>query len=205
MKTMAITPAAVFVMVLVLVLAQASASAEEIRTVSPDKTVVFTVVHDDGGVTCRLAVDGNEVIKSIPVAITIDGTEYPGKTAIGSAEKRSINREIIPTVPTITAKIRESCNETLVQFKGPVVLRIRAYNDGAAFRWESRIKKDQVTINSEKLAFTFAGDYNLYWPEPNGKGFISHQENGFKRQPISKAPAGRSACVPLLVDPGGKR
>ena len=203
MKTMVITLAAV--LVLVLILAHGSAPAEEIRTVSPDKKVVFTVVHGDGGLTCRLSADGKEVIKSIPVAITIDGTEYPGKTAIGGSEQRSIDREIIPTIPTITDKIRESCNETLIQFKGPAALRIRACNDGAAFRWESQIKKDQVTVNSEKLAFTFAGDYDLYWPEPNGKGFISHQENGFTRQPVSKVPAGRSACVPLLVDPGGKR
>jgi len=45
----------------------------------------------------------------------------------------------------------------------------------------------------------------LYWPEPNGKGLISHQENGFKRQAASKAPVDKIACVPLLVVPGGKR
>ena len=42
----------------ILVLVQASTLAEEIRTVSPDKTVAFTVAHDDGGLTCRLPKQG---------------------------------------------------------------------------------------------------------------------------------------------------
>jgi len=189
----------------VLAVAHAGALAKEVRTASPDKTVVFTVMHGDGGLTCRLSAGGREIIKSIPVSITVDGTEYPAKTGIKASQRRTINNKIIPTVPTIASEIREYCNETLVEFDGPAALRVRVYNDGAAFRWETRIKKDLVTVNSEKLAFTFADDYKLYWPEPNGKGLISHQENGFKHQPISKASETRFACVPLMVDPGGKR
>jgi alpha-glucosidase len=184
------------------VLATTAVRAKEMQTASPDKSLVFGLSCDDGKLSGNLSVDGRRVIESIPMAITIDGVEYPGKGGIKGATPRIVDQEIVPTVPTVSSTIREQCNETLVQFDGPVDLRIRVYNDGAAFRWESRINKDEVIVNSETLAFGFAQDYPVYYPAPLRKKYFTHQENHFLHLPLSKVPAGPT-CVPALFELDG--
>ena len=189
----------VAVLVSVLFMAMGCTESQEISTVSPDGTLGFVVAKADAGLACRLTVDGQEVISSIPVSITIDGIEYPGAAEIIDAKKVVIDNEIIPTVATVSSKIQEKCNETLISFGGPVSLRVRVYNDGAAFRWESDIDKD-VTVNSEKLAFNFANDYKMYYPIPNGRPPFSHQESKYEHVKVSETVGNKLSCVPFLVE-----
>lgn len=193
-------------LVLFFLIAQGCFASNEVSTLSPDGKLGFFVDKGPEGLTCRLTVDGKEVISSIPVSITIDGVEYPGAAKIGATQHRTnYNNEIIPTIPTISSKINAPCNETLISFGGPVLLNIRAFNDGAAFRWVSNIKKD-VTVNSEKLSLNFAKDYKMYYPIPNGGKFFSHQESRFEHLKISETKGKKTACVPVLVElDGGKK
>lgn len=182
-----------------VLLAHANSLGEEILTTSPDKTIAFRLVHDDGALTCRLAIKGKEVITDIPISITIDGVEYPGAFGIKDSEQNHIQNSVMPTVSTIKASIQESCNETVVQFDCPMALRIRVYDDGVAFRWESQFKKEEVIINSERLSFTFAKDYGMYYPIPNGEGFMSHQEGPLLHTNLCQTADLKPACVPVLV------
>jgi len=194
-----------FTIVLSLILlAHATSGAEDILTLSPNKAIAFRLAHGDGSLAYRLAVEEKEVITDIPASITIDGVEYPGAFKVRSIVQNNIRNSVTPTVPTIKALIQESCTETLVQFDCPVALRIRVYDDGVAFRWESQFKKKEIIINSEKLSFTFAEDYDMYYPIPNGKGFFSHQENTFKHTHLSRTADLSPGCVPLLVECGRK-
>ncbi|MBI9017640.1 MAG: glycoside hydrolase family 97 protein [Phycisphaerae bacterium] len=189
----------------ILFLMQIPVMGQNSRIISPDGQLAINIAYENSTLSYGLTIDGKEIIKCTPISITIDDKEYPGKTTIKNVTCKSIDNEIIPTIPTITSKIDESCSEALVQFDGPVALRIRAYNDGVAFRWESKIDKPQVIINSEQLSFNFAQDYNIYYPVPNGQGFFSHQENMFEHIKISETATLKAGCTPALVDIGNER
>ncbi|MEM9446704.1 MAG: glycoside hydrolase family 97 catalytic domain-containing protein [Verrucomicrobiota bacterium] len=179
--------------------------AEEVLTRSPDKTITFHLAHSEKSLVGRLAKERREIITGIPISITIDGVEYPGTFKVKSSEQKHIRNSVTPIVPTIKDLIEEACTETLVQFDCPVALRIRVYDDGVAFRWESQFEKDEVTVNSERLSFTFAEDYPVYYPIHKGEGFFSHQENYFKHSVLSQTKDLITACVPLLVELGRKQ
>lgn len=172
---------------------------------SPDGSIVFFLDNSDYGLKCQLFVDDKLVIK-IPMAITIDGVEYPGAAEIKNSRGKIITKKISPTVPTVTSKIKQQYNEILVNFiESPVSLRYRLYNDGFAYRWESDIDKE-VTVNSEKLPFNFGKDYKMYYPVPNGRPPFSHQESRYEYSKISETKGKKLSCVPFLVElDGGKK
>jgi alpha-glucosidase len=178
---------------------------ETLWTKSPDNALAFGLVHNEGLLSGRLMVDGKEVVSDMPIAITIDGTEYPGQTKIQDTETSSVQNTITPVVPTIRSSIKESCNQTLVQFDAPVALRIRVYNDGIAFRWESQLDKKEILVNSETFSLHFAEDYPIYFPKTGGRGFSSHQEALFNHTRLSKTKGLATAAVPLLVELDGDK
>ncbi|MCF7955724.1 MAG: glycoside hydrolase family 97 protein [Phycisphaerae bacterium] len=190
---------------ILMVLVQGCSVSQDVRTFSPNGMQQFAVEKGNDGLAYRLTVDGREVMSSNDISITIDGVEYPGTAKIKDIQRIAINSEIAPTVSTVSSKIQEKCNDTLIDFGDSVTLRVRVYNNGAAFRWESRIDKD-VTVNAEKLGFTFAKDYQMYYPIPNGGNFFSHQESSFEYLKIPETAGKKMACVPVLVElDGGKK
>ncbi|WP_372807337.1 glycoside hydrolase family 97 catalytic domain-containing protein [Pontiella sp.] len=184
----------------VAALASPAAQAKAYTTSSPGKTIAFAVNPTGEGIVGSLTIEGRRVVDCVPMSITIDGVEYPGKNGIKKVSTSVIDREVVPEVPTIAGRIHERGNETLVRFDGPVDLRIRVYDDGAAYRWESRIDQDEVIVNAEELALAFAEDVQAHYPIPEPRGFYSHQERRFSRIPLSAAPQGQPVSPPLLVE-----
>ena len=189
-----------FILLLTLLLTPVIAAPVSIT--SPNGT--HTLKISDAGATVSYSIEsgGKAVIAPTPISITINGITHPEDSSIHDLEQRKIQREVKPVVPTIASSLTESCNEGGVIFKGGVTLRLRAYDDGVAFRWETELAEEDVTVDSEQLAFSLAGDFPLYFPESNGEGFFSHQENLFHRKQVSNTKDMKVACVPLLVDRG---
>ncbi|MBW8016990.1 MAG: glycoside hydrolase family 97 protein [Planctomycetes bacterium] len=192
------------VLVSIFLMVQGCSPVREVRTVSPDGTLELAVEKGNDGLAYRLTVDGIEVMNYDDISITIDGVEYPGQAKIKDIKRTAIDNEVIPTVATVSTKIQEKCNDTLIGFDGAVALRVRVYDDGAAFRWESNIDKN-VTVNAEELGFTFAKDYQTYYPKPSVREFFSHQECMFEHLKISETADKETVCVPVLVELDGDK
>lgn len=175
--------------------------AAEIITSSPDGKIDLIVTGQSKGLFFSIKLDGKAVIADSPISITIDGKAYPADCNTMQAKKTVIDKRIVPAVSTITSDIREFCNESLIDFPGPVSFRVRVYNDGAAYRWESDIDKAEVIINAENFTLNFAADVNAYYPSPPGRGFFSHQENSFRYMKLSRIRARQKvAAVPALFE-----
>ena len=191
---------------LFIVFSTGPAWSETYITSSPDNNVQFELNYSGGELTYKLYEQGSQVISETPLAIVINEKQYPGESAVTDVKRHVINNEIKPTVATVRATIKEYANETLVTFGNQSAIRVRVFNDGAAFRWETSLAEEEVIVQSEQLAFNFAKDYALYWPSPNGEGFFSHQENMFEHKSVSKVLSTVSpASGPLLVDRGNGR
>jgi alpha-glucosidase len=180
--------------------------ADTYLTKSPDNHLQFELSYELGQLTYQLYDRGTLVIDRTPISITIDGEEYPGGANVKATKRQTIDNDIRPTIPTVRSIIKEHANETLVTFTNKSAVRVRVFNDGAAFRWETSFSDKQVVVNAETLGFNFANDYQLYWPSPNGEGFFSHQESQFEYKLASKVLSNVSqASGPLLVDRGNGR
>ena len=178
-------------------------SAETYLTKSPDNSLQFQLDYEGGELAYQLYDNGALVIDKTPISITIGERQYPGKATVESVKRRTLDNDIKSTVAAVRSVIREHANETLIAFDNKSAIRVRVFDDGASFRWETSFKNKQVIVNKESLAFNFAHDYSLYWPSPNGQGFFSHQENQFEYKLASKVlPNVSQASGPLLVDQG---
>ncbi len=188
---------------IVLAVAAHAVHADEYRVVSPNGRNILTVTRTDTGVHYAVRRDGKEIIRPTPIAITIDGKALPGDAAVADVQSQTLDETVTPVVPTIGSALREHCRESRVAFACGVALRLRAYDDGVAFRWESSLGQKAIVVDGEALAFGFRKDFAVYFPKPNGEGFFSHQENEFDRRPVTKCAGLPAGPVPALLELGG--
>jgi alpha-glucosidase len=71
---------------------------------------------------------------------------------------------IIPVVKEKRAVISDICNELALDFKNKTTLIIRAYDDGVAYRFETR-HPDSITVVNELATFSFAPGSALIYPQ----------------------------------------
>ncbi|MGL4514540.1 MAG: glycoside hydrolase family 97 protein [Lacipirellulaceae bacterium] len=175
-------------------------AAADIVTRSPDGAIKLAVDYERGSLQYSLTVNSKQVVLPTGLSITVDGTRYPTAAAKVSVTRQKIDEVLRPVVPTVRAVIRDQANESLIDFGDGSALRVRAADDGAAFRWETSLKADRVRVDAERFGVNFAGDYLALYPRPNGDGYFSHQENEFVLDRLSRAAGPKDlACVPLLA------
>ena len=84
--------------------------------------------------------------------------------------------------------------------EGGYAIVFRAYNEGAAYRFETSLPQSEVKVYGEEVSLNFAGDYRVYYPKEDS--FFSHNEREFMYlllkdiPPVSIAAIVRTACQP---------
>jgi alpha-glucosidase len=175
---------------------------------SPDGRNQLQVDYDPsaGIVTYSVSRDGQAIISPTPISITVDGAVRPGKTTVAESPASRHDAIVDVIVPTIAAKVRDNYNAQTIRFANGAALELRAYNDGVAFRWvvgeSAGGSPRREKVNAEKLAFNFAQDFNIYFPQPSAK-FFTHQEPKYERLAISRTAGKTTACTPALVEWSG--
>jgi len=170
-------------------------------TVSSPTGAITVTIGTDGQLTWSVALRGREILKPSRLAMTIDGGRVLGdKPVVSGTTTRTIDRVLKPTLPAKRADVRDRCNERRVEFVGGYSLIVRAYDDGVAYRWVTRLPGD-VTVVGEDVTLAFAGDHLLYFPEETS--FQSHQERQYKRLTISNLKPGQFSSLPAMADLGG--
>ena len=170
---------------------------------SPDGALVVTI-GTEGQVTWSVAHRGRAVINPSPVAVKLgDGRVLGEKPLLTTSFRRSVDTVLKPPVRYRRAEVRDRFNEVVFAFDGSYSLAVRAYDDGAAYRWMTRLPGD-ITVADEVASFAFAGDHLVYFPEETS--LLSHQERLYKRLRISEITPGRFSSLPAMVQlPGGMK
>jgi alpha-glucosidase len=163
-------------------------------------------------VAYRISRDGQAIIGPTPISITVNGTKRPSKPGAPSLREFSRDNPVEPIVPTIAAKFRDRYNAKTIEFDDDgITLELRAYDDGVAFRWSivgvaasaAGANTAEHKINAEQLAFQFAKNFTIYFPQPSGPKFFSHQEPKFEKLAISETAGKATACTPALLELDG--
>ena len=160
-KNLALLPA--------LLLLQVSFAQTKLPAVvySPDKNISVGVSAQDA-IILNIKYQKEELVNNIRAGLNI--IEMPNafkNPKVKSVSIKSHNEKITPVLPEKRSVIPDVYTQMEVWFKGDYGVKIRVYNDGAAWRLMTKFKRP-VSVQSEALSFTMAGEDSVY---------LSHQED----------------------------
>ncbi len=184
-------------------LAAIGSNAKDYTVKSPDQKVVVTVT-ENGGLSYNLSYDGQELVKNSPIGLTLN---LQGKTVAAKAVKKAKTSAHKGTIQAVIYKknvVEDNYNELALTLNDGVSLLVRAYDDGAAYRFVSTQKKDYV-VENEQASFNFAQDWSVYMPYTNSSGTIEQQyrtsfENTYTHTELSKLDNSHLAFIPFIVE-----
>ena len=167
-------------------------------TVEVGEQLTYSVTH---GNTCVLA-------PSVIGMKLADGTQMGTKPVVKSAKTRSVNQSVKAPFYKRTP-IPEVYEELTLTMKGNYKVIFRAYDEGAAYRFETDFRK-QIIVENEIADFNFDADYQALIPyvlrragqegDLISQQFYNSFENTYTRTPLSQMDSMKLAFLPLLVE-----
>ena len=101
--------------------------------------------------------------------MTLDnGIILGGSDKVQKVHNEEVKREIIPVVPHKNREIEDHYSELKLDFREGYSLIFRAYDDGVAYRFETRFK-DEIIVVNEEVTYQFPENHFLYFPEEESR------------------------------------
>ncbi len=184
-------------------LVEAAEASPPLTVTSPNRAVVVTV-DTVGQVTWTVSVRSRQVLRPSRIAMTLEGGRTLGLApAVTGTTTRAVDQVLRPVVRIKRAEIPDRFTERRIDFAGDYSLIVRAYDDGVAYRWVTKLP-GEITVVSEDATLAFPANYMVWFPEE--VSFLSHQERLYKRVKLSEISEGRFSSLPALVEiPGGPK
>ncbi len=187
----------------------AMAAPKTYELVSPDGRLKVEI-KTGNGICYTLQHDSDVLLEDSYLGLYLtDGTSFGENAKVTGTSRRSVS-EIYKTVLYKKAQVEDSFNELTLKFKN-FSLIFRAYDDGMAYRFVSRMKKP-FTVKDELASFNFAEDWNMWaayvcqHTETLESQYYNSFENQYSYTPVSEWNKDRMAFLPLMVDgPHGKK
>ena len=170
-------------------------SAAEIRVYSPDGKCEIRLDYTK---SLLLSVYYNNQQVMAPSAVSMRIREFPEAFQNPVRRKvitRKVNTEIIPVVAEKRSVIPEVYNEKEIWFKGRYAIKIRAYNDGVAWRMITRFKGD-ITIDNELLTLNMAAADSVYYGDEDN--FVSHSERFYSCRQAGSVKSNEMGILPAV-------
>lgn len=170
-------------------------TAKEIIVTSPDGKAIIRLDYSAG---LKVSVDylNKQVMSPSPVSMSI--SEHPEafqNPVRGKVITRKVNSEIIPVVAEKRNRIIDLYNETEIWFKGNYGIKLRAYNDGVAWRLLTRFA-DSITVNNEQVVLNMAAADSVYYGDEDN--FISHSERFYTCRQAGSIKGNQMGILPAV-------
>lgn len=188
-----------------LLLATFSGQAKVYELYSPDKQICVSI-YAEQDLSWAVSYAGEALLNSSPIALELISHKTFGE-ALGKAKvsRREVDQILTATVPLKSSKVKDHFCELKLSYPGWAVV-FRAYDNGVAYRFETRLGARTVYVEQEHAQYNFAEDCSVYWAEEKNPHFISHCEADFKDIKLSEAGNYDKSFLPLsLLSPKGTR
>lgn len=129
---------------------------------SPDKNLSLEL-STGASTSCKVFFKQEQIASFAALSLDIAGKKAGNNTKVLRSSTKSFNETIKPVVGK-TAVIKDQYNELLIDFAGDYSLSLRAYDQGVAYRFITKLKGEQEIINEES-AFELHGDYSALYSE----------------------------------------
>jgi alpha-glucosidase len=183
-----------------LVLAAAAGPASIPPLASPDGRIQVRVRAAD-----RLRFDvllsGRPLLQGSTLSLTIDGRTLGLEPRVRSARTAGVDRVVEPPVRQKAASLRERYNELRLALVGSYAVVFRAFDEGVAYRFETRLEQAEVRVDAEEASLRFGGDWSVYLHQE--ESFFSHNERHYLRRRLKELGPATLASTPAVVDADG--
>lgn len=184
-------------MVCMAMLAGTAGHAKTYTLTSPDKQIRIVVVADNY-ISWSISRNEEILLKLSRMALHVSNGLTPGEMpVIRRTETKIVDQIISAVIPVRNKLIPEQYNELKLILKDGFIISFRAYNDGAAYRFESTLPDQEIEVTDEIADFNFNEDCNVIMPQDNDPDMQGAYEAIFKDQKLSAIPKEQYGFLPL--------
>jgi alpha-glucosidase len=166
---------------------------------SPDNRLEVRI-RTAGAIRYDLLFKGRLLLDSVTLSLNVDHKVLGSEPQVAEAKTRSYDQMVEPVVRQKFAKIRDHYNELRLTMEGGYGVVFRAYNEGAAYRWEISMPQSQIKIYREEANLNFPSNFVVYYPQEDS--FFSHNERKYVPQRLREIAPEFLASLPAVVDVG---
>src|SRR5450432_3329140 len=175
----------------------AAQSSYDLR--SPDGRIEIRVRTKEQ-IRYDVVLKGRAVLENSTFVLDVEHKKLGVQPKVAEAKQSSHDQMLEPVVRQKFAKVRAHYNELKLNMEGGYAVVFRAYNEGAAYRFETSLAQQQVTVYSEESTFNFPANPIVYYPQEDS--FFSHNERKYLPQHMSEIAPEFLATLPAVVDVG---
>jgi alpha-glucosidase len=183
-------------MVLALLSAGSAIAQSSYDLRSPDNRIEIRI-RTAGQVRYDVLLNGRALLENSTLSLDVEHKSLGVQPKVIDAKPRSNDQVIEPVVRQKFAKIRDSYNELRLDMDGGYAVVFRAYNEGAAYRFETSLPQ-KVKVYGEEAKFNFPSNFVVYYPQEDS--FFSHNERKYLPQHLNEIAAAFLASLPAVVD-----
>lgn len=188
------------VSIALLVLAVASASGQSSYDLrSPDNRIEIRIRTAER-MSYDVLPEGRALLQDCSLTLDVEHKTLGVAPKVIDSKQRTNDQVVDPVVRQKFAKVRDHYNELRLSMDGGYAVVFRAYNEGAAYRWETSLPQKQVKIYNEEGNFNFSSNFVVYYPQEDT--FYSHNERKYLPQHLSEIAPQFLATLPAVVDVG---
>jgi alpha-glucosidase len=170
---------------------------------SPNGKIEIKIAVNDK-ITWAILHEKDVILVPSTMSMTLDENVVLGKNAVVlNSKKESIDTSF--ETPFYKKKsVQNKYNQLTLNFKNDFSIEYRAFDDGVAYRFITK-KKKEITVKSEEVSLNFDQDYGTLMPyvrdlrnpkDPYISSFEAHYEN----KKISEFAKDTLAFLPFLID-----
>ena len=184
------------VLALILFTLGDSRAQKQYTLASPDNNTVFTLTASPR-LMFSVAHRGIRIVEQSVIGLEVGGGLVLGvMPEVVDTETRSVDGRINPPAPEKRSVIPDRFNERTITFRGNYGLKIRAYDDGVAYRFFTTMK-GEITIDNETLNLTFAPGDSIYFGQETS--LLSHSERLYRHLAVSDIQDSLVCVLPTVV------
>ncbi|MCF8371415.1 MAG: glycoside hydrolase family 97 protein [Bacteroidales bacterium] len=189
---------ACILVVLLLILMVTGLNAQTTFTLSSPDQKIQTHIKFGDYIEFEVLLGSEVVVEKTWISLNIDENKLLGHIPkIRKHIARSVDEVVVPVVAEKFASIPEKYNELEFFCRGNYTIIFRAYNEGIAWRFTTKLP-DNIRVNTEEATINFPKGSSVWFPEENS--FFSHNERYYLHEKIDSMKAGHFCSLPALVE-----
>ena len=170
---------------------------------SPDGKIEIKILVNDK-ISWAISHEKDLILAPSEMSMTLDENVVLGKNPVVLNSKKESVDTSFESLFYKKKSIQNQYNQLTLNFKNDFSIEYRAFDDGVAYRFITKKKKD-ITVKNEEVVLNFDSDYNTLMPyvrdlrnprDPYISSFESHYEN----KKVSEFTKDTLAFLPFLIE-----
>lgn len=170
---------------------------------SPNGKIDIRIAVNDK-ISWTISHEKDLILAPSDMSMTLDENIVLGKNSVVVNSKKESSDSSFETPLYKKKTVQNKYNQLTINFRNDFSIEFRVFDDGAAYRFITKKKKD-ITVKSEEVSLNFDQDYNTLIPyvrdlrNPKDQ-YISSFESHYESKKISEFTKDTLAFLPFLID-----